>query len=141
MGDREADKGTIVERWWVCFEDATHRGWWRLWTSKGFGHVWAFRMLGEHTFVINPHLHRIETEIAPYRAAQVVEEMKSKGLRVLVYARAISVYDAGRDRYIGRGFVVNCATVLAYLMGVRFSWCCTPRALYRALLREGAEEV
>ncbi len=133
---------TEIERWWVVFEDATHRGLWRLWTSKGFGHVWAFRMIAtDTTLVINPHLHRVETEIVPYAAHSVVREMKHKGLRVMVYERPISVYDPARDRYVGRGFCVNCATLVAYIVGLRFSWCCTPKALYRALVAAGAEEL
>jgi len=111
-------------------------------TRPGFEHCWAFRQVGERaTLVLNPHLHRIEIELAPYDPWEVIDHAKAKGCRVLVVKRQVSEYDPARHGRVGRGVFLTCASLLSYLIGANFSWQCTPYQLFRTALKHGAEEV
>lgn len=131
-----------VERWWLIFTPPVEAGWWRIFVKPGFGHVYAFRQPQSGILIaLNPLVHRVENAIVLERAWDMIIRAKENGHRVLVYERHTRVYNAQLDVRVGRGLVITCASTLAYVMGINFSWRCTPYQLYRAALRAGAEEL
>ena len=131
-----------LERWWLVFTPPVDPGWWRIFLTPGFGHVYAFRQPQSGVcIVLNPLIHRVENAIVLERACDLIDKAMADGHRVLVYERHTRVYNAQLDVRIGRGWLITCASVLAYTLGINFSWRCTPYQLYRAALRAGAEEL
>lgn len=131
-----------IERWWVVFRDSERFCWWNVFTRPGFGHCWAFRSLTpEAVLLLNPLVHRVEQAVVFRPASEVLEGAFAAGFRVLVAERHVRVYDPARDGRVGRGLFVNCASIIAYTIGVSFSWRSTPWQLWKALKRAGAVEI
>lgn len=131
-----------LERWWISFSPPQSAGWWGIFVRPGFGHCYAWRMPSDGVLIaLNPCVHRVENAIVFERASEVIRRAKAANERVLVYTRPVKPYDAHSDVRIGRGLFLTCASMIAYLVGVNFSWRCTPYQLYRALLANGAKEL
>lgn len=131
-----------LERWWLVFTPPVEPGWWKVFLTPGFGHVYAIRQPQSGVcIVVNPLVHRVENAIALERASDLIDQALAQGYRVLVYTKHTREYNAHTDVRVGRGWIITCASFLAYLMGIHFSWRCTPYQLYRAALGQGAEEL
>lgn len=131
-----------LERWWLIFTPPVEGRWWNLFTREGFGHVYGFRQPQSGLLIaLNPCVHRVENAILLDRASNVIDRAKAEGNRVLVYSKLTRAYDPHTDVRVGRGWFITCASFLAYVMGIPFSWRCTPYQLYRAALKAGAEEL
>ena len=140
---RSSHQPAEIERWFIAFSDIVEpAGWWRVFTRPGFGHCYCWRMPQSGVMLaLNPLVHRIENAVLFGRASDGVDAAKAKGHRVLVVERPVQEYDPARDKLVGRGLGVTCASVTAYLIGLEFSWRSTPWQLYRAALRAGAIEL
>lgn len=131
-----------IERWWLVFTPPVEPGWWKVFLTPGFGHVYGFRQPKSGILIaLNPLVHRVENAIVPRRASEVIDEALAQGHRVLVYERHTRVYNAQLDVRVGRGWLITCASYLAYTLGIPFGWRCTPYQLYRAALKAGAQEL
>jgi hypothetical protein len=131
-----------IERWWLIFTPPRSPGWWRIMLTEEFGHVYAIRQpLSGILIFLDPLIHRVENAIVLERASDVISRALADGHRVLVYTKHTRAYDAHTDVRVGRGLCITCASFLAYVLGINFSWRCTPKQLYRAALRAGAEEL
>ena len=131
-----------LERWWLVFTPPVEPGWWKVFITEDFGHVYAFRQVGpEIVLVLSPIVHRVENGIRPMRASELVEAALAEGHKVLVYTKPTRRYDPHTDVRVGRGWIITCASYLAYTLGIPFSWKCTPYQLFKAALKAGAEEL
>lgn len=131
-----------IERWWLVFTPPVEPGWWRVFLSPGFGHVYAFRMPKNGICIaLNPLIHRVENAIVMERASEWIERALAEGHKVLVFERHTQVYRSHIDVRVGRGWFITCASYLAYTLGIDFSWRCTPRQLWKAALKAGAQEL
>lgn len=140
--DSQLDLPPQVERWWIAFGPPQGEGWWLAFTRPGFGHCYAFRMPADQVILaLNPCVHRIENGLRFERAYDIILRAKAAGERVLVYERPTRVYNPHTDVRVGRGLFVTCASTVAYLVGVNFSWRCTPWQLWQALIKAGAQEL
>lgn len=136
-------RGPEIERWWLVFTPPIEPvGWWRVFLRPGFGHVYGFRMPQDGLLLaLNPCVHRVENAVVFERACDVIERARGMGHRVLVYERLVREYDRAVDRRVGRGAFLTCASVLAYTLGLDFSWRSTPWQLWKAALKAGATEL
>ena len=131
-----------LERWWLCFCEAPQRVWWKTFCKPGFSHCYAFRQPQSGILIaLNPLVHRVENAIVLERASDRITRELAAGHRVLVYERYTRVYDPARDRRVGRGLFITCASYIAYTIGVPFSWRSTPWQLWKAALKAGATEL
>ncbi len=88
--------------------------------------------------VFDPHIHRLESPVYTSWVYLWVKAYLEAGCRVLVVQVHHPAYS---PRLIPRrGVVMTCASTIAYLLGIE-CFAITPRQLWRALKRHGAEEV
>lgn len=135
-------QGGEIERWWLVFTPPVEPGWWRVFLTPGFGHVYGFRQPQSGVLIaLNPLIHRVENAIVLERASDLIARALDAGHKVLVVERCIRVYNPHTDVRVGRGLFLTCASYLAYTIGISFSWRSTPWHLYKAALKAGAVEI
>lgn len=130
---------------YVVFMGAEHRRFWRLFTRRGWRHVFivlpAYRSasLGGEVIsqVINPILHCVEADVFFNHPAKLAQEALKEGATAVIKIRIDRTFK--RD-YVPRG-LFTCVTVVKAILGIAAWYVWTPEHLARYLLRHGGQLV
>lgn len=130
---------------YVFFQGAEHRQWWKIYTRRGWRHV--FIVLPVHrgnslvdpvySLIINPLLWGIDAEVYFHPPWKLAQEALENGATCVVKIAVDKRFDR---EYVPRG-LLTCVSVVKALLGISAWFVWTPEHLARYLLRNGGQLV
>ncbi len=138
--------GASSERFtaYVVFMGADHRRFWRMFTGRGWRHVfvcvpvyWPEPGLNaeEYTLIFDPKANCLQHHFTAQPVSDVVQKLLDEGATCAIQYR---VRRKGLPWYIPRG-VQNCVSVVKSVLGVAAWYVWTPKHLAYWLLRNGGQ--
>ena len=120
--------------WWIVFREAEDPLL-RRFTRKGFGHCYAYTHMMNLVIGVDPMKGTVNHMITDSPFADMLVAQKEMGYRIVHYRG-----ENNPHKWIVRAPFLNCASYLAYTMGISF-FGITPYQLYKKLIRMGGEEI
>lgn len=120
--------------WWVIFKDPECRILTPI-LKTGFGHCLVFTRMHNITMMIEPHLGVVNHVLTDADLSELLAEQKIAGNTVVHFR-----HEANAKSFVFRPPLVNCASYIAYTMGISF-FGITPYQLYKKIIRMGGEEI
>jgi hypothetical protein len=130
---------------YVFFQGAEHRRFWRIFTRRGWRHVFVVLPVYRSasladdvaSMVINPVLHCVETDVYFHHPAKLAQEALRDGVTCVIKIRIDRSFK--RD-YVPRG-LFTCVSLIKSILGISAWYVWTPEHLARFLLRNGGQLV
>lgn len=128
----------------VVFQGAEHRRWWRIFTRRGWRHVFVVlpvyfpdnRLSAiQYSQIINPTMEHIRSDVIFEPPAKVCEAMLKDGATCVI---KLAVDQKFTGRYVPRG-LLTCVSLVKALLSIDAWNLWTPEQLAKWLLMNGGE--
>jgi len=129
---------------YVVFQGAEHRRWWRIYTRRGWRHVWVIipayypapsLTAVAYSQIINPWTDQIRSDVV-FQTPQAVAEAALRDGATCVIKLAVDQKFTGR--YLPRG-LLTCVSLVKALLSIDAWHVWTPEQLARWMLQNGGK--